>query len=206
MLAGRGPQRIMALTTQQEKKIAVALFAVFAALLLYRMVSEEGTKTVPLTYTQGMKTASPVRRGIAAPGGSSDPLLVFLERRVEKYPGVARDLFRMGGDGQPKKKSALMTKPVPTVTMPTSTIPVKTPEEIAADAARADLSRFRFLGYLTDKDSSLFLSKEGELFIVKSGDRILKNYQVKAVGKDHVVLLDTITKVEVRVELTGSAK
>jgi hypothetical protein len=29
---------------------------------------------------------------------------------------------------------------------------------------------------------------------------------VKSVGKDYVVLLDTITKVEVRVELTGSAK
>jgi hypothetical protein len=41
---------------------------------------------------------------------------------------------------------------------------------------------------------------------VKSGDTILKNYQVKTVGKDHVVLFDTITKVEVRVELTGSAK
>lgn len=133
--------------------------------------------------------------------------MVFLERRIEKYPGVARDLFRMNStNGQAKRRPALITKPVATVTLPTSTIPVKTAEEIAADMARADLSRFRFLGYLTDKDSSLFLSKDGELFIVKSGDTILKNYQVKAVGKDHVVLVDTITKVEVRVELTGSAK
>lgn len=197
----------MALTTQQEKKIAVALFALLAALVLYRMVSVEEKKTVPLTYTQGMKLSSPVRRGVAVPGGASDPLLVFLERRVEKYPGVARDLFRMGGtNGQAKKKQTLITMPIATVTLPTSTIPVRTPEETAEDLARADLSRFRFLGYLTDKDSSLFLSKDGELFIVKSGDTILKNYQVKAVGKDHVVLFDTITKVEVRIELTGSAK
>jgi hypothetical protein len=197
----------MALTTQQEKKIAVALFAVLAALVLYRMVSVEENKTAPLTYTQGMKVSSPVRKGIAAPGGASDPLLVFLERRIEKYPGVTRDLFRMGGTGgQVKKKPALITMPVATVAIPTSTIPVKTPEEIAADMARADLSRFRFLGYLTDKDSSLFLSKDGELFIVKSGDTMLKSYQVKAAGKDHVVLFDTVTKVEVRVELTGSAK
>jgi hypothetical protein len=154
-----------------------------------------------------MKVSSPVRKGIAPPGGAADPLLVFLERRIEKYPGVTRDLFRMGGTGAPvKKKPALVTMPVATVTVPTSTIPVKTPEEIAAEMARADLSRFRFLGYLTDKDSSLFLSKDGELFIVKSGDTMLKSYQVKAAGKDHVVLFDTITKVEVRVELTGSAK
>ena len=197
----------MALTTQQEKKIAVALFAVLAALVLYRLVSLEETKTAPLTFTHGMKVSSPVRGVMAAPGGASDPLLVFFERRVEKYPGVARDLFRMGTtNGQAKRRPALVTKPIATVTLPTSTIPVKTPEEMAADLARADLSRFRFLGYLTDRDSSLFLSKDGELFIVKSGDRILKNYQVKAVGKDHVVLLDTITKVEVRLELTGSAK
>jgi hypothetical protein len=197
----------MVLTTQQEKKIAAVLFAVLAALVLYRMVSVEENKTAPLTYTQGMKVSSPVRKGIAAPGGASDPLLVFLERRIEKYPGVTRDLFRMGGTGrQVKKKPALITMPVATVTIPTSTIPVKTPEEIAAETARADLARFRFLGYLTDKDSSLFLSKDGELFIVKSGDTMLKRYQVKAAGKDHVVLFDTITKVEVRVELTGSAK
>jgi hypothetical protein len=197
----------MALTTQQEKKIAVALFGVLAALVLYRMASVDEKKTAPLVFTRGMKVSSPVRKGVAAPGRPSDPLLVFLERRVEKYPGVGRDLFRMGGaNGQAKKKPALITMPAATVTLPTSTIPVKTPEELAADLARADLSKFRFLGYLTDKDSSLFLSKDGELFIVKSGDTILKNYQVKAVGKDHVVLFDTITKVEVRIELTGSAK
>jgi hypothetical protein len=197
----------MALTTQQEKKTAAALFTVLAALVLYQMVSVEEQKTAPLTFTRGMKVTSPVRRGMAAPGGASDPLLVFLERRIEKYPGVARDLFRMGSaNGQANRRPALLTKPVATVSLPTSTIPVKTPEEVAADAARADLSKFRFLGYLTDKDSSLFLSKDGELFIVKSGDTILKNYQVKAVGKDQVVLFDTVTKVEVRVELTGSAK
>jgi len=197
----------MTFTTEQEKKIAVALFAVLAALILYRLVSVEQNKTAPLTFTQGMKAASPVRRGVATPGKASDPLLILLERRIETYPGVVRDLFRPGSaNGQAKKTSALEAKAIMTATLPTSTIQVKTPEEIAAEMARADLSRFRFLGYLTDKDSSLFLSRDGELFIVKSGDSILKNYLVKTVGKDHVVLLDTITKVEVRIELTGSDK
>jgi hypothetical protein len=197
----------MALTKTQQIKLLTVLVAIIVVIVAYQRASEVAPRTQPLTYTQGMKVSSPVRKGIAAPGGTSDPLLVFLERRIEKYPGVARDLFRMGNTNeQVKKKPVLATLPVATVTLPTSTIPVKTPEEAAADLARADLSRFRFLGYLTDKDSSLFLSKDGELFIVKSGDTMLKNYQVKAAGKDHVVLFDTITKVEVRVELTGSAK
>ena len=175
---------------------------VIIVLSVYRQASQEPPRTQPLTYTRGMKAASPVRRGISSPGAAADPLSIFLERQAEKYPGVLRDIFRMSD--QAPKKPVVVAPPAAVVTQPVSTVPVVTPEEIAAEAARADLSKFRFLGYLTDKDSSLFLSKEGELFIVKSGDMVLKNYQIKAVGKDHVVLLDTVTKVEVRIELSGS--
>ncbi|HET7318676.1 MAG TPA: hypothetical protein VFK23_06025, partial [Nitrospirota bacterium] len=59
-------------------------------------------------------------------------------------------------------------------------------------------------GYLTSKDNMLFLSKDGETFIVRSGDKLLASYQVKEAGKDYVILLDTATRVEVRVELSGS--
>ena len=83
------------------------------------------------------------------------------------------------------------------------TVPVKTPEQIAEEMARADLVRFRFLGYLTDKDNTLFLSKDGELFIVKSGEKVSKSYKIKEATKDYVILYDTITRVEVRVELSG---
>ena len=195
----------MALTKSQQQQLLAFLVAVIIALSVYQRTSQEAPRTQPLTYTPGMKVTSPVRRGIATPGAAADPLAVFLERRAEKYPGVQRDIFRMS-DPLPegKRKPVVEAPPVVVITQPVSTIPVKTPEELAAEAARADLSKFRFLGYLTDKDSSLFLSKEGELFIVKSGDIVLKNYQIKVVGKDHVVLYDTITKVEVRVELSGS--
>ena len=189
----------MALTTQQEKRLLLVLVVAFAGLVLYRMFSVEATQTAPLIYTPGMKVASPVRRGVQQPGSGQDALSVFLSRRVERYPGMARDLFRVS-----TPKPVVVAKPVVVETVPTPTVPVKSPEEIAADAARADLSTFRFLGYLTDKDSSLFLSKGGELFIAKSGDTVLKSYKIKSAGKDHVILYDTATKVEVRIELTGS--
>jgi len=197
----------MALTKEQEKRLLAVLVAMIIVIAGYRWASEEAPRTQPLTYTRGMKATSPVRHTVAAPGRAADPLLVFLERRIEKYPGVSRDLFRMGAaNAAANRRPSLTTKPAATVTFPTSTIALKTPEETAAELARADLSKFRFLGYVTEKESTLFLSKDGELFIVKSGDMILKNYQVRSVGKDQVVLFDTITKVEVRVELTGSAK
>jgi len=199
----------MAMTRQQEKKLLRALLVTLVALICYRLFSAEAPRTAPLTFTRGMVVSTPVRKGLPAPGTKTDPLVVFLERRVEKYPGVSRDLFRMSsteGGGKPKTTPVEVSKPVTTVTLPTATAPVKSPEEIAAEMAKADLSKFRFLGYLTDKDSSLFLSKEGELFIVKSGAVVQKTYQVKSVGKDHVILQDTVTKVEVKIDLTGGAR
>lgn len=194
----------MALKQGRQVQILIILIASIAVIYLYQRVTEEPPRTMPLTYTRGMTVSSPVRRGLAVPGAQADPLTLFLERKIERYPGVKRDLFRFSGDGTVQRpKPVIVTRPVETAPVP---VPERSPAEIAADRARAELASFRFLGYLTDKDSSLFLSKDGELFIVRSGDPILKSYRVKASGRDFVVLMDTITNVEVRVELTGSGE
>ncbi len=200
----------MAFTQEKEKKLLIVLLAALAFLVVFRVVTAEKPKTVPLTYTRGAVASSKVRPGLSS---GADPLNVLLIRREGTYPGMKRDIFRMENPAPPKPKA---------VAPPPPPVHVKTPEELAAeaaqaaaeaaraaaqaaaDAARADLSKFRFLGYLTDKDKTLFLSKEGQLFIVKSGDTVLKGYKIKDAGKDYVVLLDTATRVEVRVELSGS--
>ncbi len=192
----------MTLTKEQEKKLMIGLLTALAVLILYRAFTVEKPRTAPLTYQRGAVADSSVRKGRPGPAPGSDPLLVFLARRDERFPGVTRDLFKMANRAA-RPKSA--PEPAPAVPLPPS-VPEKTPEEIAAEAARADLSKFRFLGYLTDKDSTLFLSKDGELYLAKSGDTVLKNYKIKEAGKDHVILLDTITRVEVRVELSGGAE
>lgn len=193
----------MAISPENEKKLLVGLLAVLAVLIAYRIFTAEEPRTAPLTYERGAKASAPIRRGISSPASKGDPLAAFLSKKAERYPGVARDIFRMYNPEPPKPRPQPEPEPPPT---PQPVVPEKTPEEIAAEMARADLSRFRFLGYLTEKDSSLFLSKDGELFIVKSGDKVLKNYRVKEAGKDYVILEDTVTNVEVRVELTGSAE
>jgi hypothetical protein len=201
----------MKLTQAQQTSLLIVLVVVLVLLIGYRIMTEEKPKTVPLTYQRGAVASSPVRQGLSTRRAGADPLNAFLERRGEKYPGVGRDIFRMENQ-VPKPKRA--------VSHITATPPVheKTPEEIAAeaaqaaalavqvaaDAARADLNKFKYLGYLTEKDNTLFLSKEGELFIVKRGDSILKSYKVKEVNKNFVVLLDTVTGVEVQLELSGA--
>ncbi len=198
------------LIREQQKKVLVAVLAVLALLVIYRVVTAEKPKTVPLAFPRGTVARSAVRQGLVSTAFGANPLNIFLAKREEKFPGVSRDIFRM--ENPAPKKNPKSAPPLP---------PVKTPEELAAEAARAaaeqaaaavraaeeasraDLSKFRFLGYLTERESKLFLSKDGELFIVKRGDTVLKSYKVKEAGKDYVILLDTVTRVEARVELSG---
>lgn len=196
----------MALSPAQERKLLAALLVVLVALAAYRVLKADKPKTAPLAYPPGSVAAAPVRRGISSPTAEKDPLLALIAGKDERYPGVIRDIFRMTNPAPPKPK--LPPQPPPSATPPPPPVPTKTPEELAADLARADLSKFKFYGYVVtdDKTSSLFLAKDGELFIAKSGEMLLKNYKIKEAGKDYVVLLDTITHVEVRVELTGGAE
>ncbi len=189
----------MAFSKQQQKLVLSVLVVVLVLTNVYRFVTSEKPKTAPLAYPRGAVAVAPIRMVVPSSAVSADPFTVFFARRHEPFPGVGRDLFRMENPA-PKRKPA----PVAPVVPAPPTVPEKTPEELAAELAKADLSKFRFLGYLTDGDRSLFLSKDGETFIVKSGDRVLKNYKIKDAGKDYVILQDTITHVEVRIELSGS--
>ena len=187
----------MKLTQARQTSVLIVLVVVLVLLIGYRIITDEKPRTAPLTYQRGAIASSPVRQGLSTRRAGVDPLNAFLERRGEKYPGVGRDIFRM-------ENPVLKPKRVVSKITATPPVHVKTPEEIAADAARADLNKFKYLGYLTEKDNTLFLSKEGELFIVKRGDTILKSYKVKEVSKNYVVLLDTVTGVEVQLELSGA--
>lgn len=190
----------MAFSKEQQKTALIASIAVFILLNGYHFLTREEPKTAPLAYPRGAVASTPLRQGLQARAGGTDPLSLFIERQRQSYPGVSRDIFRME---RPAAKP--VTSPAPTVMTapPLPAPPERSPEEIAQDRARADLAKFRYLGYLTEKDSTLFLSKDGELFIVKIGEMVLNAYKVKETNKDAVVLLDTATGVERRVELAG---
>jgi hypothetical protein len=201
----------MMLSKAQQPMVLIVLVALIVLINGYFYLTGEKPKTAPLTYSRGAIAVAPVRQGPSSRMTGADPLNTFLERRKEKFPNVVRDIFRMENPA-PKPKAS--SKPVTPI--------VKTPEEIAAEAAqaaaaaakaaadaaaqaaRADLMKFQFAGYLTDKESTVFLSKEGELFIVKKGSKLIKSYKVKDTGKNYVILLDTVTGVEVQLDLPGA--
>jgi hypothetical protein len=189
----------MHLTPEHQKKLLIALLVVLVMLIIYRVLTGEKPETAPLTYAPGAVASSAIRPGLSSRTGEADPLSVFLRQREEKYPGMARDIFKTANtDPKPKPKPVT----APTLTVPP--VPVKTPEEIAAELAKADLMKFRYLGSMTDRESTYFLSKDGESFIVKNGDTVQKGYKVKEANKEHVILFDTVTRVEVKLDLAGS--
>jgi len=187
------------LTAQQEKKFLAIVLALLVALISYRMVTNEKPKTAPLAFPPGSVARSSVRQSSIDAPSNADPLSALFAHHAERYPGVSRDIFKMENPAPKSKPALVIIAPPP----PPPSPPQRTPEEIAADVSRADLAKFRFLGYLTAKENTFFLSKDGELFIVKSGDRFHKTYQVKKATNDAVVLLDTITGVEMRIDLSG---
>lgn len=203
----------MKLTKAQQQIVLVVLVILIVLINGYLYLDGEQPKTAPLTYTRGAVAVSPVRQGSLSRIAGADPLNVFLERRREKFPAVVRDIFLMENP-VPRSKVTTTKQVAPPVRVKTqeeidaeaaqaAADAVKAAAEAAAVAARADLMKFQLLGYLTDKESTLFLSKEGELFTAKKGSKLLKSYMVKETSKNYVILLDTVTGVEVRLDLPG---
>jgi hypothetical protein len=93
----------------------------------------------------------------------------------------------------------VITPPVAAVAPP----PGPTPEELARQAGRQELSQYRYLGYLTrsGKDEA-FLSKGKDLHIVKAGEVIDQRVLVKAIAPTGVTLQETASQVEHTVVLT----
>jgi hypothetical protein len=202
----------MKLTKAQQQIVLVVLVALLVLINGYFYLRGEKPKTAPLTYARGARAVSAVRQGPSSrTTAAADPLNVFLERRREKFPDVVRDIFRMENPAPKPKEPRKQAPPVHVKTeeeiaaeaAKAAADAAKAATEAAAQAARADMMKFQLLGYLTDKDSTLFLSKEGELFTVKKGSKLLKSYRVKEANKNYVILQDTVTGVEVQLELPG---
>src|SRR5512135_1095044 len=113
----------MMLSKAQQQMVLIVLVALIVLINGYRYLDREKPKTAPLTYERGAISAAPVRQGLSSRVAGADPLNIFLERRMEKFPNVVRDIFRMENP-VPKPKAVSKVAAPPVI--------VKTPEEIAA--------------------------------------------------------------------------
>ncbi|HXN07389.1 MAG TPA: hypothetical protein VN944_10035 [Nitrospiria bacterium] len=98
----------------------------------------------------------------------------------------------------PPPKTAALLPPVVVTPPPPSA------EEIARSQAMADLSQFKYLGYLNKGGREQgFFSKGSELYIVGKGEAMEGNFILKEIDPNHAVLRDRPTGVESSLTLTN---
>jgi hypothetical protein len=204
------------------------LCGLWAGLAVWLVAGKSEPPRAPLKYRSGQTVSKETPRGKAGSGLQvkvdlftagrrqaeepfASPKNIFAQLQTEKSKAAGRGPRRvlpapspfssMGPDGSvvpPPPDPKTFTPPVP---------PQATPEEIATQAARAELAQYRFLGYLGQAGKEeAFLSKGKDLLIVRAGETLDKGVYVKAVSSAGVTLLETRSRVEQMVAATGEKK
>jgi len=194
------------MSTGMKGGLAVILCLIWAGLLMYRFIDEQGPKRVPLTNRSG-----PASFKSGAETADSDPFLIRpLRSRPSDLPHVPlQNIFAPLESPPPSTAASLPSRkvavaapatPTPNPTPAIAAPPAPSEQEIAAlQAARqAELARqatirelnaFRFIGFL-DRDGvkQAFLSRGNELFIVSNGEALDGRFVITALNTSSVTI------------------
>jgi hypothetical protein len=218
--------------TKRVQWLALLLLCgVWAGVAVWLVSGKSEPPRAPLKYRSGQTASKETSRSKAGGGlhvkvdlftagrrqaekPFASPKNIFAQLQTEKSKGVGRGPSRAlpappvssaspGGSAglTPALPSPEQKAPAPVPPPP------PTPEELAVQAAKAELAQYRFLGYLsqTGKEEA-FLSKGKDLLIVQAGETLDKGVYVKAVSSAGVTLLETRSRVEQTVAATGEKK
>lgn len=126
----------------------------------------------------------------------------FRIRGAEPAPALSvatkRDLFqpKLAAVAKTPKKVAAAVPPAP---------PPKTPQELAADAARAELAQFKFVGVVFRGDrGQAFFVKGDQVFLAVVGDKIGDRFVLEKIDPHSAVLTDSATNVSGQLLVSGS--
>jgi hypothetical protein len=217
------------MTTRVQWLALLLLCGLWAGLAVWLVTGESKPPRAPLKYRSGQTASKEPARG--KPGSGlrvkvdlftagrrlaeepfASPKNIFAPLKTEKPKAVGR-APRLASPVPPPPSSAAPggsagLPPVSDQKAPAPVVPPPpTPEEIAVQAAKAELAQYRFLGYLRQAGKEeAFLSKGKDLLIVRAGETLDKGVYVKAVSSAGVTLLETRSRVEQTVAATGEKK
>lgn len=93
--------------------------------------------------------------------------------------------------------------PVKKITAPPGP-PPKTPEQLAEEAARAELGQIKLVGVVfRGEKGQAFLVKGDQLYMVQSGEKVGERFQVEVIRPDSVQLKDPATQVSGQIPVSG---
>jgi hypothetical protein len=192
--------------TKREKGLLLTgiLLLGLTLLIVNDMEQEDQQYAVPNGHTM-----PPTSRGSA-------PLAFGLDKPLQITLKTPRNIFAPLADpNQPKptvaKKPAtpkvLTKKPVPPKPQPVATPPPPppgpSPITLATQQAQQQLQQYQFLGYLTKKGAQqVFLSNGQAIYIVKQGETLEGDIQVKSIEPTAVVLSKHLKSIGETVEAT----
>ena len=165
------------------------LLLIWATTLFFQASEEEDPQQVPLQYKTGQTTGGTRFKG-------SDPSLAFIKPQPSDPVTFTqpRNIFAPLGQQRAQKPTPKVSKKPPRKASPKRALGRKPPSspspgDLAAQQARQQLARFRFLGYLTrGGESQVFLSNGQAIYIGKQGETLEGDIQIKSVEPTEVIL------------------
>ncbi len=181
----------------RKKQLLGVLLVAWALLIVYRVATQEEPKRVPLKYVKG-QTVSRDQVVPRTPSGMAVQLDRLKDRATVPLKH-SKNIF-----------ASLQTfiappPPPPPSPPPPPPPPPPTPEELAREQARQELSHFRYLGYLNKGpgQDQAFLARERELFIVGKGEIVSGSIYLKEVTSSYVILQEKNSQLEITLTISG---
>lgn len=187
------------MTNQKQLLVLLVLGAVWAGLLMWRLVSTEEPARVPLVHVTGQSAHQTVARGKT---GAS--------LRVDLELLAASRTQREGIFTTPKNIFSLVRSEGP-LAVSSEQLPIEAPltpeDELSQQAMVAELAQFRYLGYFylgslrQEGREIALLVKNDDLHVVRAGEIIQQRVLVKTITRTAVTLQETHSRVEQTVPL-----
>jgi hypothetical protein len=82
--------------------------------------------------------------------------------------------------------------------------PAKTPEQLAEEAARAELGQIKLVGVVfRGEKGQAFLVKGDQVYMVNTGGKVGERFEVEAIRPDSIQLKDPATRVNGQIPVSG---
>ena len=175
------------MTNQHKGLLLVGLLVAWGGITAYEMFANSGSTSNSQANIASTNSTLPTVQALslAASFPNARQMVKFSEPRNIFSPIGSRKVIAKRKT--PKRSSAPTATIAPPPPMPTTASP--SPEELAAQRARQELNKFRFLGYLTKGgESQAFLTNGQAIYIVKQGEMLEGQVQVNKIEPENIVL------------------
>jgi len=188
------------MTNQQKGFVLIGLFVAWGGMMVYQMTDDSESvgndPSAPIGQTHStLPSVHDLSLGAAFP--NSRQTVTFSQPRNIFAPFRSQRIVAKQERPKVSQASPVIAPPPPAAP------PGPSPGELAAQRARQQLNKFRFLGYLTKGgESQAFITNGQAIYIVKQGEMLEGQVQVNKIEPETIVLSTKIWETGNQVQAT----